>query len=214
MDRRPQFPANVEETLARLSAAGVRVYVVGGALRDTLLGRAARDFDLVVDADLEAVQRVLPEAVSIPARIPVLVTRETPQQARIEISRLRAGARSLEEDLRGRDFTLNAIAFDPRRTTFVDPLDGRGDLDGRRLRAADPARAFHEDALRILRGVRLALELEFELESGTADAMARAAWRLHQAPGERLRDELLRLLALGSPSRALEQLRARGRAEG
>ena len=210
MDRRPQFPANVEETLARLSAAGVRVYVVGGALRDTLLGRAARDFDLVVDADLEAVQRVLPEAVSIPARIPVLVTRETPQQARIEISRLRAGARSLEEDLRGRDFTLNAIAFDPRRTTFVDPLDGRGDLDGRRLRAADPARAFHEDALRILRGVRLALELEFELESGTADAMAREAWRLHQAPGERLRDELLRLLALGSPSRALEQLRALG----
>ena len=210
MDRRPRFPANVEETLARLLAAGVQAYVVGGALRDTLLGRAARDFDLVVDAELEVVLRVLPQAVFIPATTPVVMLRETPQRPRVEISTLRAGAASLEDDLRRRDFTLNAIAFDPGRATFVDPLDGRGDLRARRLRATDPTRVFREDALRILRGVRLGLELELELEPATALAMAREAWRLHEAAGERLRDELFRLLGLGSPSRGLEQLRALG----
>ncbi len=210
MERRPRFPANVEGILARLLAAGVRAYLVGGALRDTLLGREVRDFDLVVGADLEAVQRLLPEAAFVPAHTPVLVIRETPARARVEISSLRADAHSLEENLRRRDFTLNAIAFDPRSATFVDPLDGRGDLDARRLRAADPARAFREDAIRILRGVRLTLELGLALEPRTADGMAREAWRLHEAPGERLRDELFRLLALTSTSRGLEQLRTLG----
>ncbi len=210
MDPRPCLPANVESTLARLLAAGVQVYVVGGALRDTLLGREVRDFDLVMAAPLEAAQRVLSEAIVIPAHIPVLVIPEAPNRTRIEITALRAGAGSLEEDLRRRDFTLNAIAFDPRTATFVDPLEGRRDLVARRLRAADPAHSFRDDALRIMRGVRLTLELEVELDPETALAMEREAWRLHEVPGERLRDELFRLLSFASPSRGIERLRALG----
>ena len=72
---------------------------------------------------------------------------------RIEISVRRAGARSLEEDLCRRDFSLNAIAFDPQSGSYLDPLDGRGDLASRRLRAVDTERAFRDDAIRILRGV-------------------------------------------------------------
>jgi putative nucleotidyltransferase with HDIG domain len=210
VEQRPSFPADVESALARLLGAGVRVHVVGGALRDTLLGREARDFDFVVESQLEAAQRALPEAIAIFAHTPVLVIPVAHRGSRVEITVLRAGARSLEEDLRRRDFTLNAIAFDPRAGTYVDPLDGRGDLAARRLRAADPRCAFRDDAIRILRGIRLSIELELEIDPETAAAMEREAWRLHEAPGERRRDELLRLLGLSPPSRGIELLRAVG----
>ncbi len=210
MEQRPVFPEYLERVLARLHAAGVRVYVVGGALRDTLLGREPRDFDLVVDHELEAVRRALPEAVTISAHTPLLLIPESVAGLRIEISVRRAGARSLEEDLCRRDFSLNAIAFDPQSGSYLDPLDGRGDLASRRLRAVDTERAFRDDAIRILRGVRLSLELELEIDPETERSMERESWRLHSMPGERRRDELMRLLALPRPSRGIEQLRAIG----
>lgn len=210
MDPHPGFPDHVTKTLARLLGAGFPVHVVGGALRDILLGREARDFDLVVDGDFEAVWRALPGAIMIPAHTRVIVIPQRPNQSRIEISVLHSSAGGLEGNLRRRDFTLNAIAFNPQTSSFVDPLEGRGDLSARRLRAADPPHTFRDDALRILRGTRLSFELDLTLEPETRLAMEREAWRLHATPGERLRDELFRLLALTSPSRGVERLRALG----
>ncbi len=210
MDRPPSLPAAVEKVLARLLDTGARTYVVGGALRDGLLGRTARDFDFIVECDLESAGRVVPEAIRVGAHAPVLLISPEGERPRIEISALRPGARSLTEDLQGRDFTLNAIAFDPREGCYLDPLDGRSDIAARRLRAPDPERAFRDDPIRILRGVRLAAELGFATDEATARAMARESWRLEGAAGERLRDELYRLLELERPSAALQRLRELG----
>lgn len=210
MDRLPLLPPIVKDAVAQLLDAGLDVHVVGGALRDTLLGRQVRDFDLVVAADLETAQRALPRAIAVSARTPVLLIRARPDSPRVEITALHGLALSLEADLRQRDFTINAIAFDPRRALYIDPLGGRADLSARILRAVDPDRVFQADPVRILRGVRLAHELELKLDPQTTRALELNAWRLHEAAGERLRDELLRILESPVPSLAIERLHAIG----
>jgi tRNA nucleotidyltransferase (CCA-adding enzyme) len=210
VDARPTFPAKVDEALARLREADVRAYVVGGALRDLLLGREARDFDLLVESDLAFAKRVLPKAIEVSRHHPVLLLPPTEGGPRIEISGLRSGAHSLQGDLRCRDYTLNAIAFDPREGRYVDPLGGRADLASRRLRAVDCERGFRDDPVRILRGIRLALELELETDSATELGMQREAWRLHHSSPERVREDFLRLLQLNPPSTAVRRLRVVG----
>jgi len=205
---RPRLPARLDSVLQRLAAAGLRAYLVGGAPRDLWLGREPRDYDVLVEQPLEHAHAALPEAVSIAARTPVLAC--TGPGPRIEISGLRDSARSLEEDLRLRDFTLNALAWDADAARWLDPLGSRADLDARRLRACAPARGFRDDPLRVLRGVRLALELSLEVEAETGHALERAHWRLARAPGERLREELFRLLALPDARGTVEALRACG----
>jgi tRNA nucleotidyltransferase/poly(A) polymerase len=184
--------------------------VVGGAIRDQLLGRELRDVDILIPAGLAAARGALPEAVEIRARNPVIALPATSSRPRIELSGLREGTASVEEDLRLRDFTLNAIAFDPAAGRYIDPLGGRRDLEARRLRAADPERCFEIDAVRVLRGVRLELELELELEAATLRAMERLSLRLAEAPAERRRDELVRLLALADPTSGIERMRRVG----
>ena len=209
----PVLPPAVDAALARLRGAGVRAWLVGGALRDLLRDAPARDFDVVVEGGLEGAARALSSggagvrSVSIGGAVPVVLL---PGPVRIEITAFRGTARDLEEDLRLRDFTLNAIAFDAEHARFVDPLGGRRDLEERRLRTADPARAFRDDPLRVLRGVRLARELELSVEPQTALAMQRHAWRLGESAGERLREELWRGLRLDDVSRFVHELRACG----
>ncbi len=210
-ERAPELPPRAREAVARLSAAGIRVFVVGGAVRDALIGRPVRDFDLLVESDLEAAARAVPEAVPIDAQSAhVLLLPEQGAEPRVEIACPRGGAATLTEDLRLRDFSVNAIAWDPGAAKFVDPLGGRADLRAGTLRAPDPARAIVDDPLRILRGVRLERELGLAAEPATERAFERGAPLLHAAPGERVRDELWRLLALPEPARVLERLRYLG----
>jgi tRNA nucleotidyltransferase (CCA-adding enzyme) len=206
----PTLPDRVQSVLARLEAAGLRPYAVGGALRDLALGRPVHDFDLVVDAELSEVAAALPEAVTIHAQLPIVMIPPQTGSPRVEIGRFRGDARTLEEDLGLRDFTLNAIAFDPRARRTIDPLGGRADLADRVLRATDPSRTFRDDPPRILRGVRMALELDLTIDEETGRAMQRDAPLLADAAGERLRDELLRLLELPEPDRGLRELRRIG----
>ncbi|MFQ5513317.1 MAG: HD domain-containing protein [Myxococcota bacterium] len=210
MDLRSGLPGRVRELVAHLAAADVPVFLVGGGVRDLLLGRPIRDIDLVVGRPLDALQALLPEATRIDAATPVLLLREDAHAPRIEITTLRGPVESLEADLRERDFTLNAIAFDLQQGRWIDPLGGRHDLEARRLRAANLARSFRADPLRIQRGVRLGLELDLSLDPPTGHAMEHEAWRLAGVAGERRRDELLRMLELALPSRGLEQLRELG----
>jgi tRNA nucleotidyltransferase (CCA-adding enzyme) len=203
----PRFPAEVEEVLARLLNARIRVHVVGGALRDMLLGREARDFDLVIESPLSEAARFLPKTVQVSVHRPVLLFPRRDDGPRIEITALRNAAHSLEEDLRFRDFTLNAIAFDPRERRYVDPLGGRSDLRSGLLRAVEPERTFRDDAVRIMRGIRLALELDLDTDASTVRGMQRDAWRLHHSPPERVRDELFRLLQQDPPSLGIRQMR-------
>ncbi len=206
----PGLPAEVDSVLASLGSAGIRACVVGGALRDALLGREPRDFDIVVDAPLEQARRALPSAVAIGAHTPVLALLWSEPRLRVEVTERRGGAVSLEEDLRLRDFSLNALAWDPARREWLDPCGGREDLARRRLRACAPERCFRDDPVRLLRGVRLAVELHLETDPATARAEQRDGWRLSRAPGERLREELYRLLSLPAPVDGIEALRRSG----
>jgi tRNA nucleotidyltransferase/poly(A) polymerase len=204
------WPPAVEQAFAALERAGLRSFVVGGAVRDRLLGRPLRDVDLFVDADPESVLRALPGAIRIEGANPVLLLRTAPGERALEITTPRSGAAGLRADLERRDFSVNAIAFDPRADDWLDPVGGRSDLAARRLRSPRPARAFREDPVRILRGVRLAAELGFEIEAATRLAMQRDAHRLLHAPGERLWSELARLLELECASPGVEALRSLG----
>jgi tRNA nucleotidyltransferase (CCA-adding enzyme) len=206
----PRWPEAVVETARRLERAGLRGYVVGGAVRDLLLGRDTRDFDLLIEGRLEDARRAVPEATYIGARTPVLVLPGRGQRPRIEILEPRVGARNLEEDLRLRDFTLNGMGFDLSESALIDPLGGRADLEARRLVAVDPECGLRVDPVRTLRGVRLAVELELTVDPETERAMQRDAWRLSAAPGERLREELFRALRLPAPSTFVEKLRRIG----
>jgi tRNA nucleotidyltransferase (CCA-adding enzyme) len=206
----PVLPPAVEETVRRLRASGIPAWIVGGALRDLLAHRETRDFDVLVEGSLEQAARALPEAVRIGGRTPVLVLAAREDRPRIEILEPRSPGGGLEGDLALRDFTLNAVAFDPVEGRWIDPLDGRRHLEERRLVAVDPRDGLRRDALRVLRGVRLAVDLELSIDGPTERAMERDSWRLVQAPGERLREEIFRILTLPRVSSAILLMRRVG----
>ncbi len=187
------------------AAQGVEAYLVGGSVRDWLLGRASQDLDLAVNGDALALTRALadelkaayvvldeehPTARAV-LRRPVGTTRY------IDVARWRA--ETLEGDLAARDFTVNAMAIALRDALadpphVVDPLGGQRDLAARRLRAVSP-QAFDDDPLRLLRAVRLAAELDFEIDPQTRDWIRERAGRIREPSAERVRDELVRLFA-------------------
>jgi tRNA nucleotidyltransferase/poly(A) polymerase len=201
----PELPDAAQRALDQLADADVAVWVTGGATRDWLLERELRDVDLVVDAPLERVAEVLGARRTIGTRTPLV----SPGGG-VEVLAFRDGTTSLEDDLAARDFTLNAIAWDPRARSWVDPLGGRRDLARGILRSADPDRAVRADPVRILRGIRLAFELGLDTEPETRLAFERHAFSLRSSAPERCRDELFRMLGLPEASPQIERLRRVG----
>ncbi len=188
---------------------------MGGCLRDALLGREPADWDLTTDAPPDRIQSLFPRSL-YENRFGTVVVRHA--GAQYEITAFRRDVSysdhrhpdsvefgdSIEEDLARRDFTVNAMAWGGRpgeEPLFVDPHGGRADLARRLLRAVgDPDRRFREDALRMVRAVRLAATLEFEVEAETLAAIGRNAELARHLSGERISTELLKLLA--APARA------------
>lgn len=206
----PEAPRRI---CRRLAEAGKEAYVVGGCVRDTLMGRRATDWDVATSAHPDEVRRLFRKTVPTGIQhgtITVIVDGE-----HVEVTTFRGeGAYSdarrpdfvtfgvtLEEDLSRRDFTMNAIAFDPVAARLVDPFGGQADLAARRIRAVgDPAARFREDGLRVMRAVRFAATLEFELDAATEAAIPSALESLGRVSAERVRDELMKLLAARRPS--------------
>lgn len=191
--------AEAEQTI-HAALAGRRAWLVGGAVRDRIVGRATQDLDVVVEGDpgeaARAIARAAPGGAACFALSEAfagwrVIARDGRWQ--MDVQSLRGG--SLAADLALRDFTVNALAqpLDPE-APLEDPLGGLADLAARRLRQASP-RAFADDPLRALRLVRLALELDLEPEPETARAAAAVAGRLMEVAGERLFMELRRILA-------------------
>ncbi|HET7726314.1 MAG TPA: hypothetical protein VFK54_03225, partial [Candidatus Limnocylindrales bacterium] len=184
-------PAAVRELMATLRAAGHAVFVVGGSVRDVLIGREPLDWDLATDARPEQMLELLAGAVYENAFGTVAVRRDgrpyelTTFRSDHEYADFRRPHRvefgdALEDDLARRDFTVNAMAWGYRRgepdPSLVDPHGGRADAAQRILRAVgDPGARFSEDALRMLRAIRLATTLEFEVEPATRAAIHRHA---------------------------------------
>jgi poly(A) polymerase len=195
--------------VARAALADRPAWLVGGAVRDRLLGLELTDLDLVVDGDPEQAARAIADTAGRAACFALsedfgawrVVARDRTWQADVE--RLRGG--SLETDLGLRDFTVNAIAEPIEGGAPIDPLGGLEDLTARRLRMAGPG-AFADDPLRVLRLVRIAVELELEPESQTSNAASAHADQLRGVSSERVFMELRRIVASPQARRGIELL--------
>lgn len=205
----------MDDTLqaARSALAGRTAWLVGGAMRDRLLGHPTADLDLVIDGDAADTARILARACGPAACFALseefgawrVVARDGSWQ--IDVEALRGD--SLKEDLALRDFTINAIAEPLQGGAPIDPLGGLADIEERRLRMV-AHQAFAADPLRVLRLVRLAVELDLAVEARTQLAAFTAAGGLHSVAGERVFMELSRVLNAPAVLRGLELMGAVG----
>jgi len=209
------IPAPAREICAALRADGHGAWVVGGCVRDHLLGRAVSDWDLCTSARPERVMRLFPR--TIPTGIAHGTVTVVRDHEHFEVTTLRGdgdytdGRRpdavrfldDIADDLARRDFTVNAIAYDPISGVLVDPHGGLDDLRRGLLRAVgDPSLRFGEDGLRVLRGARFTASLGFDLEPATEAAIPGALHVLRRVSPERVREEWLKALKAPAPSRA------------
>ncbi len=216
-------PEAVRGIVARLAGRGWRAWIVGGCVRDTLLGRPAADWDVATDAPPAELMQVFPRAV--PTGLPHGTVTVVDGDQHYEVTTLRGesvytdGRRpdavhfvsDIEADLARRDFTVNAIAVEPDTGALVDPHGGRRDLVARTIRAVgDPRERFGEDGLRVLRAARFAATLEFELEPATLAAIVPTLPTFAKVSAERVRDEWLKTMRARRPSRAFEVMRTTG----
>jgi len=201
----------------KLRAHGKRGWVVGGCVRDLLMGRPQADWDLATDALPQEVMRIFPR--TIPTGIDHGTVTVMVGKMPVELTTLRGeGAytdgrhpdavhfvRSLEEDLARRDFTVNAIAIDPVDRSIIDPFGGQKDLAARRLRAVGDARdRFSEDGLRVLRAARFVATLDFDLDPETFAAIEPTLDTFRKVSPERVRDEWVKTMKAPKPSRAFD----------
>lgn len=221
-----QVPRNAVRVCESLQQAGFKAYVVGGAVRDLLLGVTPKDFDVATNATPEQVRALFRRAVIIGRRfrlVHVMLGADT-----IEVSTFRAlqtDARTDEhgrvladnvfgeqyEDAARRDFTINALYYDPLTQTVLDYHDGVKDLRRKRLRMiGDAATRYREDPVRMLRAVRFAAKLGFEIDPATRAPIAAMADLMRNVPGARLFDEMLKLLTSGYSVGCITRLRAEG----
>jgi poly(A) polymerase len=187
------------------------VYLVGGAVRDALLNRPIHDLDFVVEQDGIKLARQVANSLDAgffaldPERDTgrVIVNEADGKRTVLDFASFRGP--DLEADIRGRDFTLNAIAFDLTDDTIHDPIGGGMDLKEKQLRACSPS-AFVDDPVRILRGVRLAANFGFHIQAETRQVMKEACTLLAHVSVERLRDELFRMLDGALPATCIRAL--------
>jgi len=215
-------PADVERVVARLVAAGHEAYVVGGCVRDALRGVDPHDWDVATSATPEAIQKVFRHALYL-NRFGTVVVREGRHEIEVTTYRIEADyadhrhptevafTDSLREDLARRDFTMNAMAWRPgvagRPGELVDPFGGQRDLDAKIVRAVgEPRERFQEDALRMLRAVRFATRLGFVIDPRTAEAIRECASLAKSLSGERIQQEITKMLDAEKPSVAFRML--------
>jgi putative nucleotidyltransferase with HDIG domain len=190
------------------------IYLVGGAVRDMLLNRLSRDLDFALPTNGISLARHVANTFKADFMVldherdtgRVIVTEADGTRTFLDFATYRG--KGLEEDLRARDFTVNAIAFDLRNKTLIDPLNGASDLRAKLIRACSPT-SLLDDPVRILRAVRQAAAFDFKIDLETRKAMKQAASSLPKVSPERQRDELFKMLEGPKPDasiRALEML--------
>ncbi len=231
--RRHQITPCALKIATQIQQAGFSAYIVGGAVRDLLLGLTPKDFDIATNATPEEVHHIFRRSRIIGRRfrlVHVMCGAET-----VEVSTFRGSSTeeddpvsiqltdqhgrllhdnvfgSQEEDAARRDFTVNALFYDPAKEEILDYLKGYEDIKAKKLRIiGDPVQRYREDPVRLLRAVRLASKLGLQIETETARPIGDLAPLLHNVPPSRLFDEMLKLLLSGYALPCVIELRARG----
>ena len=203
----------------QLQAQGHQAYWAGGCVRDRLLGVPAKDYDVATDALPQDLLRLFPDAIRVGVQFGVVLVRR--EGVDVEVATFRTDhdyrdgrrpesvsfTRSPEEDVRRRDFTINGILYDPVEDRYLDFVDGCRDLKAGIIRAiGNPDERFTEDKLRMLRAVRFAARLDFEIEAETLQSIQRHAPEMQQVSIERTRDEISRILIEGGARPGFELL--------
>lgn len=206
-------------TIGTLHKAGYQAYLVGGCVRDLLLGHAPKDFDVSTDAPPDRIMQLFPNSGQVGAHFGVVVVHDG--ASHVEVATFRCdrdytdGRRpssvrfetDAREDVLRRDFTVNGLMMDLESGRVLDFVEGRADLERGLIRAiGDPAVRFREDHLRLLRAVRFAARLAFSIEPATFAAIQRHHRLIEKVSAERVRDELGRILTEGGARRGFELL--------
>jgi tRNA nucleotidyltransferase/poly(A) polymerase len=218
-------PRQLAEHICRtLRGASHQAYLVGGCVRDILLGREPADYDVATDAPPDRVQQLFPHSLAVGAQFGVIIVTEDSsagEPIQVEVATFRSDvgysdgrhpdrvvyATSAAEDVKRRDFTINALLLDPETNEVLDYVGGRDDLRAGIIRAIGrPDDRFHEDKLRMARAVRFAARFGYGIETATLAAVVKLAPEIRQVSAERLRDELTKLLTEGAARRGFELL--------
>jgi poly(A) polymerase len=202
----------------RLTQAGHRALLAGGCVRDLVLGVRPKDYDVATSATPDVVEGLFEKCISVGASFGVQIV--VLAEGTFEVATFRKDGPYLDgrhpdhvefvdeiEDARRRDFTINAMFFDPATNSVIDYVGGKDDLQRRVVRTVgEPHERFSEDHLRLLRAVRFAARLGFTIDPGTQKAIAEMASLISRTSPERIRDEIVKILTEGGARRAFELL--------
>jgi len=213
---------NAIQIIRRLGDAGHEAYLVGGCVRDQLRGVEPEDFDIATDARPDEIDAIFPRTVGVGKQFGVMMVLEGGEEYQVATFRTEAdyadGRRPDEvtfcdarADAERRDFTVNGLFLDPLTDTLQDWVGGQADLTARRLRTiGDPGERFAEDHLRLLRAVRFAAQLDFQIAPETFQAVKDHAAKIANTSAERIRDELIKIFRPPHAARGLDLLRDSG----
>jgi tRNA nucleotidyltransferase/poly(A) polymerase len=210
------------EIVLRLQDAGFKAFWVGGCVRDFLLGREPDDYDIATLALPDQIEKLFPRTIPVGRKFGVLIVVEDEHQFQVATFRAEADYRDgrhpesisfgdATADARRRDFTINGLFYDPIRKQLHDWVGGEQDLRAKLIRTiGSPAERFAEDHLRLLRAVRLAAQLGFQIETETMLAIKALAPKIREISAERVRDELVKLFQPPHASRGLALIQEAG----
>src|SRR5438105_3825164 len=219
----PDLEQHAISIVQSLRAAGHQAYLVGGCVRDLLLGREPADYDITTDATPEEVMGIFPETYAVGAQFGVVlvplpkdsVLKEDNDCVEVATFRSDIGysdgrhpdqvrfSKDPREDVLRRDFTINGLLLDPIKNEVLDFVGGRKDFDAHIIRTiGDPESRFAEDKLRMMRAVRFAARFKYSIDPGTLTAIQKLAHQILRVSRERLRDELTKMLTEGQARRA------------
>ncbi|MBI2635017.1 MAG: HD domain-containing protein [Parcubacteria group bacterium] len=215
------IPKEVRETIKALNDAGFEAYAVGGCVRDFILGREPNDWDITTNAKPDEIQKIFKNSVYENDFGTVAINTESQNERLkiIEITTYRIEEKytdkrhpdavkfttKLEDDLARRDFTVNAIAYDGKK--FIDPFGGQKDIASKIIRTVgNPKERFNEDALRLMRAIRFAVQLNFKIDKKTVEGIGENSGDIVAISKERIRDEVIKIIKTENAMAGIEML--------